>query len=173
MGGQQVQDGHREAERDALAARSAGIRIGGEEDGMKVSDIMSRDVRVASPDASLRDVAEAMADIDAGSLPVCDGKKLLGMITDRDLVIRGLAKGLPAETTVAQVMTATVEYCFEDDHLGDVCAHMADRKIRRLPVLNREQDLVGIVSLGDLAREAETRTAGKALEEISKPGRLH
>jgi len=140
---------------------------------MKVSDIMSRDVRVAAPDTSLRDVAEAMADIDAGSLPVCDGKKLLGMITDRDLVVRALAKGLSPDTSVAQVMTADVEYCFEDDHLSEVCGHMADRKIRRLPVLNRDKDLVGIVSLGDLARQAESRTSGKALEEISRPGAAH
>lgn len=140
---------------------------------MKVSDIMSREVRVASPDASLREVAEAMADIDAGSLPVCDGKKLLGMVTDRDLVIRGLAKGLPLETSVTQVMTSTVEYCFVDDHLSEVCGHMADSKVRRLPVLDREHNLVGIVSLGDLARGAEARQSGKALEEISKPGAAH
>lgn len=140
---------------------------------MKISDIMSRDVRVAGPDASLRDVAQAMADIDAGSLPVCDGKKLLGMITDRDLVVRALAKGLSADTAVTQVMTANVEYCFEDDHLNEVCGHMADRQIRRLPVLNRDHDLVGIVSLGDLAREAEARQSGKALEEISRPSRPH
>lgn len=168
-----MQDGHRALERHRLAVRFAGIRINGQEDGMRVSDIMSRDVRVAAPDSSLRDVAEAMADIDAGSLPVCDGKKLLGMVTDRDLVIRGLAKGLPADTTVAQVMTSTVEYCFADDHLNEVCGHMADSKIRRLPVLDRDHNLVGIISLGDLARGAEARQSGKALEEISRPGAAH
>lgn len=140
---------------------------------MKVSDIMSRDVRVAGPDANLRDAAEAMAAIDAGSLPVCDGKKLLGMITDRDLVVRGLAKGLSPDTAIVEVMTRDVEYCFADDSLAEVCSQMADRKIRRLPVLNRDHDLVGIVSLGDLARQTEARQSGKALEEISKPGRLH
>lgn len=140
---------------------------------MKVSSIMSRDVRVANPEHSLREAAQAMAEIDAGALPVCDGKRLLGMVTDRDLVVRGLARGLDEGTSVTRVMTAQVEYCLEDDHLGDVCAHMADRKIRRLPVLNADHELVGIVSLGDLAREAETRQSGKALEEISRPGKAH
>ncbi len=140
---------------------------------MKVSDIMTRDVRVAGPDANLRDVAEAMAAVDAGSLPVCDGKKLLGMVTDRDLVVRAVAKGLSPETSVLEVMTKDVEFCFADDGLVEACSQMADRKIRRLPVLDRDHNLVGIVSLGDLARQTEARQSGKALEEISKPGRLH
>lgn len=140
---------------------------------MKVSDIMSREVRVAGPDANLRDVAKAMAEIDAGSLPVSDGDKLLGMITDRDIVVRAVAKGLSPDTAVVEVMTRDVEFCFSDDNIVDVCSQMADRKIRRLPVLDRDHRLVGIVSLGDLAREAEARTSGKALEEISKPGRTH
>jgi CBS domain-containing protein len=140
---------------------------------MRISDIMSRDVRVVGPEASLSEVAGIMAEIDAGSLPVCDGKTLLGMITDRDLVIRALAHELPADTSVARVMTEKVEYCFEDDHLSDVCGKMADSKIRRLPVLDRDHKLVGIVSLGDLAREGEAKQSGKALEEISRPGAAH
>lgn len=138
---------------------------------MRVSDIMTREVRVAGPDATLKDAAEAMAEIDAGALPICDGKKLLGMVTDRDLVVRGLARGLDPDASVTRVMTAGVEYCFEDDHLGEVSEHMADCRVRRLPVLNRAHDLVGIVSLGDLAQSAEPRASGRTLEEISRPGR--
>ena len=140
---------------------------------MRVSDIMTRTVRVAGPDANLRDVAQTMAEINAGSLPVCDGERLLGMITDRDLVIRALAKGLSPDTAVVEVMTRDVEYCFDDDHLSEVCSQMADSQVRRLPVLSRDHRLVGIVSLGDLAKETEPRQSGKALEEISRNGRAH
>jgi CBS domain-containing protein len=136
---------------------------------MKISDIMSRDVTVASPETSLQGAAEEMARIGAGALPVCDGTTLLGMITDRDIVVRGLAKGLGPETSVTQVMTQGVEYCFEDDDLTDVADKMASSQIRRVPVVNRDKKLVGIVSLGDLAREAKPQTSGEALEEISQP----
>ena len=137
---------------------------------MKISDIMSRDVQVARPEDTLRDAAETMARIDAGSLPVCDGRRLLGIVTDRDIVVRGLAKGLGADSTITQVMTEGVEYCFDDDDLVEVSDKMAASQIRRIPVVDRDRNLVGIVSLGDVAREARPAESGDVLEEVSQPG---
>ena len=137
---------------------------------MKISDIMSRDVQVARPEDTLRDAAETMARIDVGSLPVCDGRRLLGIVTDRDIVVRGLAKGLGPDSGVTQVMTEGVEYCFEDDDLVEVSDKMAASQIRRIPVVDRDRNLVGIVSLGDVAREARPAESGDVLEEVSQPG---
>ena len=137
---------------------------------MRISDIMTRDVQVARPEDTLRDAAETMARIDAGSLPVCDGRRLLGIVTDRDIVVRGLAKGLGADSSITQVMTEGVEYCFEDDDLVEVSDKMAASQIRRIPVVDRDRNLVGIVSLGDVAREARPAESGDVLEEVSQPG---
>jgi len=137
---------------------------------MRISDIMSGDVQVVRAEATLRDAAETMARIDVGALPVCDGRTLLGMVTDRDIVVRGLAKGLGADSTISQVMTEGVEYCFEDDDLTEVSDKMAASQIRRIPVVDRDKNLVGIVSLGDVAREARPAEAGDVLEEVSQPG---
>jgi len=137
---------------------------------MRISDIMSGDVQVVRADATLRDAAEIMARIDVGALPVCDGRTLQGMVTDRDIVVRGLAKGLGADSTIGQVMTEGVEYCFEDDDLVEVSDKMAASQIRRIPVVDRDKNLVGIVSLGDVAREARPAEAGDVLEEVSQPG---
>ena len=137
---------------------------------MKISAIMSRDVQVARPEDTLRDAAETMARIDVGSLPVCDGRRLLGIVTDRDIVVRGLAKGLGADSSITQVMTEGVEYCFDDDDLVEVSDKMAASQIRRIPVVDRDKNLVGIVSLGDVAREARPAEAGDVLEEVSQPG---
>ena len=136
---------------------------------MKISDIMSRDVQVARPEDTLRDAAETMARIDVGSLPICDGRRLLGIVTDRDIVVRGLAKGLGLDSGVTQVMTEGVEYCFEDDDLVEVSDKMAASQIRRIPVVDRDKNLVGIVSLGDVAREARPAESGDVLEEVSQP----
>ena len=140
---------------------------------MKVRDIMSRDVEVARPDETLREVAQKMADCDIGSLPVCDGRKIQGMITDRDIAIRAVAQGRGPDTTAASVMSAGVEYCFEDDDLDEVCAKMSDRQIRRIPVVDADRNLVGIVSLGDIAVEGADENAAEALENISQPGGVH
>ena len=137
---------------------------------MRISDIMTRDVQVARPEDTLRDAAETMARIDAGSLPVCDGRRLLGIVTDRDIVVRGLAKGLGADSSITQVMTEGVEYCFDDDDLVEVSDKMASSQIRRIPVVDRDKNLVGIVSLGDVSREARPAEAGDVLEEVSQPG---
>ena len=140
---------------------------------MRVSDAMTREVRVASPGQSIRDVAKIMAEIDAGSMPVGDNDRLVGMITDRDIAIRGVAQGKGPDTPVREVMsTETVLYCYEDEELDHVAKNMSQQQVRRLPVVNREKRLVGIVSLGNLA-QSETRTASKAVKGVTKPGGAH
>jgi CBS domain-containing protein len=136
---------------------------------MTISDIMTRDVQVVRAETPIREAAETMARIDAGALPVCDGDNLLGMVTDRDIVVRGIAKGLSGSDTVSQVMTEGVEYCFDDDELTEVQDKMAASQIRRIPVVDRNKKLVGILSLGDVAREAKPAEAGDVLEEVSQP----
>jgi len=120
---------------------------------MNIADVMTRNVTMVSPDASLVVAAEAMAERDAGALPVGEGDQLVGMITDRDIAIRGVASGKPVERMlVREAMTPQVLYCFEDQACDEVANNMAEVQARRLPVVNREKRLVGIVSLGDFAR---------------------
>jgi CBS domain-containing protein len=140
---------------------------------MKVSEAMSRDVRIAAPDQTIRDAARAMAEIDAGFLPVGDNDRLVGMITDRDIAVRAVARGKGPDCTVREVMTEDVKYCFEDDDVAEVVRNMSDIQVRRMPVLNREKRLVGVVSLGDLACEASPALAGRALEGIAQPSARH
>jgi CBS domain-containing protein len=140
---------------------------------MQVSEAMSRDVRIASPDQSIREAARIMAEIDAGALPVGDNDRLLGMITDRDIAIRAVAAGKSPDTPVREVMSAEVKYCFEDDDLNEIAQNMADIKLRRLPVLNHDKRLVGIMSLGDMALTDGPVNAGTALCGISEPGGAH
>jgi CBS domain-containing protein len=140
---------------------------------MRVSEAMTREVRVATPGQSIRDVAKIMADIDAGSMPVGENDKLIGMITDRDIAIRGVAQGKGPDTPVSEVMSSEqVLYCFEDEDLDKVAKNMADEQVRRLPVVNREKRLVGIVSLGNIAQR-ETKSASKAVKGVTKPGGAH
>jgi CBS domain-containing protein len=134
---------------------------------------MSTDVRIARPDDTLETVALAMAEIDAGIMPVGDDDQLVGMITDRDIVVRGMAHGLGPEDLVADVMSPDVLYCFEDEAVEHVLNNMGDIQIRRLPVLNREKRLVGIVSLGDLAKTRVRTKTGTTLGDISRKGGLH
>src|SRR5204863_1961035 len=130
---------------------------------MRVSEAMTREVRVASPGQSIRDVAKIMAEIDAGSMPVGDNDRLVGMITDRDIAIRAVALGKGPETPVREVMSSDqVLYCYEDEELDHVAKNMSQQQVRRLPVVNREKRLVGIVSLGNLA-QSEARTASTAV----------
>lgn len=137
---------------------------------MKVSDAMARNVRVARPDQPIREAAEIMARIDAGSLPVGEDDRLVGMLTDRDIVIRAVALGKGPDTPVGQVMSREVRYCFEDDEVAQVARNMGEEQIRRVPVVSREKRLVGILSLGDLAGGEDARLAGETLAEISRPG---
>jgi len=134
---------------------------------------MTRNVRVADPDQTIREAAGTMAELDAGVLPVGDGDRLVGMITDRDIAVRGIAEGKGPDARVRDVMSTEVKYCFEDEQVDDVLRNMGDIQIRRLPVVNRDKRLVGIVSIGDLATNGATARAGEALGGISQPGGEH
>jgi CBS domain-containing protein len=140
---------------------------------MKVKDVMTTNVRLAQPDQTIADAARAMAECDAGVLPVSDGTRLVGMLTDRDIAIRAIAKDLGPGTLVRDVMSKEVLYCFEDEALEHVADNMGEQRVRRLPVLDREKRLVGILSFGDLATVAKPKTAGAAIAAISQPGGPH
>ena len=135
----------------------------------KVRDRMSRDVRLAAPDQTIREAARAMAELGVGALPVADGDRLVGMVTDRDLAVRALAEGRGPDTPVREVMTAEVRYCFDHEDLELVARTMGDQQVRRLPVLDHEKRLVGILSLGDVAASAGAEPAGDALAGVSRP----
>lgn len=140
---------------------------------MKVRDAMTHDVRMTNPDETILQAAQAMADLDAGILPVADHDHLVGMITDRDIAIRGIAMGKGPEAKVRDVMTSDVKYCFDDEEIDDVCRNMGDIQVRRLPVLNHSKRLVGILSLGDIAVAHANGSAGEALSGISRRGGEH
>ena len=140
---------------------------------MKVKDAMTRNVRIANPDQTIRDAAKIMSEIDSGVLPVGENDRLVGMITDRDIAVRAVAEGRGPDTAVREVMTPDVRYCFEDEDTDHVARNMADQQVRRLPVVNRDKRLVGILSLGDLAVSEGPRPAGEALSGISRPGGQH
>lgn len=134
----------------------------------KISQVMTSEVQVVQPDDTLQDAAAMMAEQDVGALPVCDGSRLQGMITDRDIAVRAVANGRAADTPVREVMSEDVIWCSEDDDTQDVLGRMGDRQIRRIPVVDTNRNLVGIVSLGDLAIEDE-ENVDEALRSISMP----
>lgn len=138
---------------------------------MKVADVMTRSVDVANPDARLDEAAERMRQLDAGVLPVVDGDKVVGMITDRDITVRATAEGRdPVTTKVSEIMTSEVVFTYDDEDVKDAAKLMQEHQVRRLVVLNREKKLVGIVSLGDLAVDTkDDKLKGQVLEDISKP----
>jgi CBS domain-containing protein len=140
---------------------------------MRVAEVMTRDVRLIEPNQTIRDAARLMAEMDAGIMPVREGDRLVGMITDRDIAVRAVAQGRGPDTAVREVMTDEVKYCYEDDDTNDVARNMADIQVRRLPVLTREKRLVGIISLGDMAVSDEAGKAGEAVAGISQPGGQH
>ena len=140
---------------------------------MRVSEAMTRDVRVANPGQTIRDVAKMMAEIDAGSVPVGENDRLVGMITDRDIAIRAVAAGKGPDTPVREVMSKEVKYCFDDEDLEHVAKNMGDIQVRRLPVVNRDKRLVGIVSLADIAQNEDTETTGETTAKVSQPGGQH
>ncbi|MFZ2030206.1 MAG: CBS domain-containing protein [Vitreimonas sp.] len=140
---------------------------------MQIREAMTPDVRTVSPGSTLREAAKLMVTIDAGVLPVSDGDRLIGMVTDRDIAVRGVALGKGPDTAVGEVMSQEVKYCFEDEEIEDVCENLADLQVRRLPVLNRDKRLVGIVSLADIVTLAGSESAGAALEGITRPSGAH
>jgi CBS domain-containing protein len=138
---------------------------------MKVKEIQTNKPKVISPEAMICEAAQEMAEHDIGMLPVCDGQRLVGAITDRDLVIRGIAKGYdPLNTKIKDVMTPRICYCYEDDDLEEVARIMEQKQIRRMPILNDAKQLVGIVSLGDFAvRSKRIELTEEVLEWVSQP----
>ena len=140
---------------------------------MKVSEVMTRDVQTIGPDQTAREAANFMLSADAGSIPVAEGNRLLGMITDRDIAVRGVAKGNGPETPVRELMTNDIICARESDDVEDVATRMSQAQVRRLPVLDDQERLCGIVSLGDLSRETDDESAAQALEGVSQPGGQH
>lgn len=139
---------------------------------MRVSEMMTRDVLLTNPEETVQQAARLMAELDAGVLPVGENDRLVGMITDRDIAIRGIAAGKGPEARVRDIMTPDVKFCFEDQDIDDVTRNMAEIQVRRLPVISRDKRLVGIVSLGDVATNGNG-DAGAALRGISRPGGEH
>ncbi|OGB22036.1 MAG: CBS domain-containing protein [Burkholderiales bacterium RIFCSPLOWO2_02_FULL_57_36] len=137
----------------------------------QISEIMTRDVRCVAPSDSLQRAAKTMDELNVGALPVWDGQNLIGMVTDRDITIRGVADGKQADSTpVSEVMSKDVQCCFEDEQIDDVMGKMANSQIRRVPVMDRQNRLVGMVSLGDLAtKTASDQEVQQTLENISEP----
>lgn len=134
-----------------------------------VSDIMTTDVQVIAPEKSLRDAARLMQTLEVGALPVCAGERLLGMLTDRDITVRGLAMDLdPDSTAVSDVMSTDLHFCTEEQDAEEVMRMMGDKQIRRVPVIDVDRNLVGIVSLGDLALR-QPGHIDKTVREISEP----
>ncbi len=141
---------------------------------MKIAEVMTSDVTTVQPDQTIREAASFMLSGDAGSIPVCDGERLQGMITDRDIAVRAVAEGLGPDTPVTQVMTSDIQYAFDDEDVEDVAAKMSQAQVRRMPVVSRqEQRLVGIVSIGDLSNAGEHDVAALALDGITEPGGEH
>jgi CBS-domain-containing membrane protein len=140
---------------------------------MLVCDAMTTDVETIGPRQSIREAAHLMQQLDIGALPVADGDRLVGMITDRDIAVRAVGQGRSPDTEVRDIMSKEVMYCFEDEEINQVTHNMGDIKLRRLPVLNRSKRLVGIVSLGDIALVDGPAHAGTALRGISEPGGQH
>lgn len=140
---------------------------------MKISDCMTRDVRLADPEMTLREAAKLMAECDAGVLPVGENDRLVGMLTDRDIAIRAVAEGKGADAKVREAMSPDVCWCYEDENIEGVLRRLGDEQIRRMPVLNRNKRLVGIVAMADLTASAEPQQTGATLSAISRHGGQH
>ncbi|MES2138032.1 MAG: CBS domain-containing protein [Pseudomonadota bacterium] len=140
---------------------------------MKVSEVMTREVQTVRPDQPVQEAASFMLSSDAGSIPVAEGDRLIGMITDRDIAVRGIAKGYGPETLVRELMTNDIVCARIDDDVEDAATRMSEAQVRRLPVIDEQERLCGIVSLGDLSRQTDDDTAAEALEGVSQPGGQH
>lgn len=140
---------------------------------MKISEVMTTDVEKVSADQTAREAASFMLRADAGSIPVCDGDRVIGMITDRDIAVRGVAEGRGPDTPVSELMSDGIVCAHEEDDVQSVAQRMSEEQVRRMPVVDAEERLIGIVSLGDLARETNGESAHQALEGVSAPGGQH
>lgn len=133
----------------------------------RVRDLMTTDIETISPRQTVREAANFMLRADTGAIPVCDEDRLVGMLTDRDIVVRGVAAGLGPDTVVAELMSGDIVWARENDEVGAVAQRMSDAQVRRLPVIGAGDRLVGMISLGDLSRESEQAAAVQALEGVS------
>lgn len=140
---------------------------------MKVREAMTADVRLVNPDQSIREAARLLATEDIGALPIGENDRLVGMITDRDIAVRAVAQGLGPDTKIRDVMSKDVKYCFDDDDLSDAADNMGDIKLRRLPVLNSDKRLVGILSISDLPQGGDFEQIAITVSAISAPGGAH
>ena len=140
---------------------------------MKISEIMTKDVETIRADQTAQDAARFMLKADAGSIPVIDGERLIEMITDRDIAVRGVAKGYGPDTPIRELMTDDIICAQVGDDIEEVATKMSNAQVRRLPVIDENERLCGIVSLGDLSRESDTGTAAQALEGVSQLGGQH
>ena len=140
---------------------------------MKISEVMTRDVQTVRPDQTAREAASFMLSADAGAIPVTEDDRLVGMITDRDIAVRGVAEGHGPETPVRELMTNDIVAARIDDNVDDIAARMSEAQVRRLPVIDDQEKLCGIVSLGDLSQQGDDSAAEQALEGISQPGGEH
>lgn len=136
---------------------------------MNVADVMTKQVETISPQQTIGEAAQLMQQLDTGVLPVGENDRLVGMITDRDIVVRAVAQGRGPDAGVREAMTESVLYCFDDDSIEDAASQMGEAQVRRLPVVNRDKRLVGIIALGDLAQAADSGTVDAALTGISEP----
>lgn len=137
---------------------------------MELKDIMTKHVHVVSPATTIREAARKMRDLDTGILPVCDEKAIIGLLTDRDIVVRAIADDTDPDSAVTEAMTGDVVCMYEDDDVEEAAQVMEDKQIRRLIVLNRNQELAGIVSLADLSREVgDEELSGEVLKSVSEP----
>ena len=139
---------------------------------MKITDVMTKDIQTVSPSDTVRQAASFMLSADTGSIPVCDGDQIVGMITDRDIAVRGVGKGLGPDAKVSDLMSDNVICANCDDSVEEIARQMAERQVRRMPVVDGTK-LVGMVSLGDLSREAQESAAATALEGVSKASGEH
>jgi CBS domain-containing protein len=135
----------------------------------KVSEVMTRDIHIAAPDQTIADAAAEMARADIGCLPVGDKDELVGMITDRDIAVRAVAKGLDATTRVSEVMTDSIKYCYADQSVDEVARNMAELGVRRLPVVNREKRLVGFIALSNIAQGGDDSARDTFLAGVATP----
>ena len=140
---------------------------------MKISEVMTTDIETVNSDQTAREAAHFMLRADTGSIPVCDNGRVIGMITDRDIAVRGVAEGRGPDTPVSDLMSDGIVCAHEDDDVETVARRMSDEQVRRMPVLDSDDRLVGIVSLGDLSRETTGEVANEALEGVSAPGGQH
>jgi CBS domain-containing protein len=140
---------------------------------MKISEVMTPNVQTVGPDQTVREAASFMLSADAGSIPVTEGDRLIGMITDRDIAVRGIARGYGPDTPVRELMTDDLVVVRVDDDVEEAAEKMSDAQVRRLPVIDEQEQLCGIVSLGDLSREADEECAERALEGVTQPGGQH